>query len=172
MSASRINVSRMLPYITKIPNSVNNNFQEIVRHHLCHEFFSTSFFDWEIYRNREYDWLRKFIKVCILTMHGIWLEICNIFHEITCSIMLIEDHEVLKGKVERTFQIHDNMCSPLLEQHRGYLHTMTSEGLILFSHEYFALLQYHYSYRSISFALTYHLRAYTGPYCNFTSQLI
>ena len=86
----------------------------------------------------------------MLTLHNIWLQRYNICHESTCRITLIEDYELLKGKVEKIFLLYDKLSSPLLEQHKGQLHSMTSEKLMLLLHEYFVLLQYHYSSRVLS----------------------
>ena len=69
------------------------------------------------------------MRLCIESLHDLWMERCRIVHESLASKILVEDHHHLLTQVQVLFNNTEIESSSVLQQYRHHLHRLPTETL-------------------------------------------
>ena len=89
--------------IDEIPKEVMTALKMIGRRGVLFGFLPPVFTKWVRWKHYSTKWLMKFMRLCMESLHELWMERCRIVHESLASKIQVEDHHHLLTQVKVFF---------------------------------------------------------------------
>ena len=115
--------------IDEIPTEAMTALKMIGKRGVWFGFLPTLFTKWVRWKYDSTKWLVTFMRLCIESLHDLWMERCRIVHESLASKILVEDHHHLLTQVQVLFNNTEIESSSVLQQYRHRLHRLPTETL-------------------------------------------